>query len=171
MTCQPALCGYFRILFVTKLNQELFMLAKIADFLEKQTSASISCVSEVNEPYSFSCFFVYNHKKNLLYYKSSPAAYHSRILSKRPKVAGTILPNKLNTLFIKGVQFTGEVLPDNHPLCKDASNKYHFKLPMASAIPGIVFTIQLNEMRMTNNNLGIIQKLSWQREESVEEKE
>ena len=63
MTCQPALCGYFRILFVTKLNQELFMLAKIADFLEKQTSASISCVSEVNEPYSFSCFCLQSQKE------------------------------------------------------------------------------------------------------------
>jgi uncharacterized protein len=143
------------------------MITRIADFLEKQTAASISCVNEINEPYSFSCFFVYNRKENLLYYKSSPAACHSRILLKNPKVAGTIMPDKLNRLFIKGVQFTGEVLADNHPLCKDAGSKYHFKLPMATAIAGMVCTIQLNELKMTNNNLGVIQKLSWQREENV----
>lgn len=143
------------------------MITKIADFLEKQTAASVSCVNEINEPYSFSCFFVYNRKENLLYYKSSPAAYHSRILSINPRVAGTIMPDKLNRLFIKGVQFTGEVLADNHPLCKNAASNYHFKLPMATAIPGMVCTIQLNELKMTNNNLGIVQKLSWQREDRI----
>jgi uncharacterized protein len=143
------------------------MITRIADFLEKQTAASISCVNELNEPFSFSCFFVYNRKENLLYYKSSPSAYHSRILLENPKVAGTIMPDKLNKLFIKGVQFKGEVLADNHPLCMDAGSKYHFKLPLATAIPGVVCTIQLNELRMTNNNLGVIQKFSWQREEKV----
>ena len=143
------------------------MITRIADFLEKQTAASISCVNEINEPYSFSCFYVYNRKENLLYYKSSPAAYHSRILLKNQKVAGTIMPDKLNKLFIKGVQFTGEVLPHNHPACEDAGSKYYFKLPMATAIPGDVWTIQLNQLKMTNNNLGVVQKLAWQRKENV----
>jgi len=143
------------------------MITRIADFLEKQTAASISCVNEINEPYSFSCFFVYNRKENLLYYKSSPAAYHSKILLKNPKVAGTIMPDKLNKLFIKGVQFTGEVLDQHHPLCKDAGSKYHFKVPVATAIPGEVWTIQLNQLKMSNNTLGVLQKLSWKREENV----
>lgn len=141
------------------------MIEKIADFLEKQTAASISCVNEINEPYSFSCFFVYNRKENLLYYKSSPLAFHSLLILNNRKVAGTILPDKLSRLFFKGVQFTGEVLASHHPLCKDASNKYHFKLPMATAVPGEVFTIKLNQLKMSNSNFGVVQKLTWKREE------
>ena len=140
------------------------MITKIADFLENQTAASICCVNEINEPYSYSCFYVYNRKENLLYYKSSTTTYHSKIVLKNPKVAGTIMPDKLNKFFIKGVQFTGEVLAANHPLCKEAGSKYHFKMPMAAAIPGEVWTIQLNQLKMSLNNLGVVQKLSWQRE-------
>lgn len=143
------------------------MNVKIAEFLKKQTAASISCVNEVNEPYSFSCFFVFNSKENLLYYKSPAASYHSLLLRQRPKVSGTIMPDKLNKLSFKGIQFTGEVLSENDALGVGASDTYHRKIPVAAAISGVVCTIQLTQVRMISNVIGIIEKLSWQREEPV----
>ncbi len=77
------------------------------------------------------------------------------------------MPDKLNKLAIKGIQFTGEVLALNNPLCKDASKNYYHKFPVALAIPGIVWTIQLDQLKMTNNIMGIFEKLSWQREKKV----
>jgi hypothetical protein len=138
---------------------------KILDFLIKQTATSISCVNEVNEPYSFSCFFAFNKKENLLYYKSTASAYHSQIVRQNPKVSGTIMPDKLNKLAVKGIQFSGIVLNENDPLCVDASTHYHSRFPMALGISGIVWTIQLNQLKMTDNVLGIFKKHSWQREE------
>jgi uncharacterized protein YhbP (UPF0306 family) len=138
---------------------------KIIDFLKKQTSASVSCVNEMLEPYSFSCFFAFNAEQKLLYYKSAPSSYHSRILSNQPKVAGTIMPDKLNKLAIRGIQFTGDLLPDNDPLCKHAADIYYRKFPIGLAIPGIVYTIRLEQLKMTNNIVGMMEKLSWQREE------
>ena len=138
---------------------------KIIDFLKKQTAASISCVNEINQSYSFSCFFAFNSTDKLLYFKSPESSYHSRILLQNPKVSGTIMPDKLNKLAIKGIQFTGEALADNNPFCKDASKNYYHKFPVAVAIPGIVWTIQFDQLKMTNNIMGIFEKISWQREE------
>jgi hypothetical protein len=137
---------------------------KIVDFLNNQTSASICCVNEINEPYSFSCFFAFNAVDKLLYFKSAASSYHSRILSQNPKVSGTIQPDKLNKLAIRGVQFKGAVLSEDDPLCLKASGNYHHKFPIGLAIPGVVYTILLKEVKMTNNVLGIFEKLSWQLE-------
>jgi uncharacterized protein YhbP (UPF0306 family) len=140
---------------------------RIPAFLKKQTATSICCVNEKNEPYCFSCFFAFNSSKNLLYYKSSSSAFHSRILLKNPKVSGTIMPDKLNKLAIKGIQFTGVVLTENDPLCVDAFKNYHSRFPTAIVIPGVVLTIQLNQLKMTDNVPGIFKKHSWQREEET----
>ena len=141
------------------------MNPRIIEFLAKQTSASISCVNDLNEPYSFSCFYVYNADKNLLYYKSSPSSYHSIIIQKKAKVSGTVMPDKLDKKAIKGIQFTGKVLNEDDHLCSDASSIYHRKFPIALAIPGVVKTIKLNQIKMTDNFLGIMKKHSWEREE------
>ena len=140
---------------------------RIITFFKKQTAASICCVNEMNEPYSFSCFFAFNSTENLLYYKSSPSAYHSKILLKNPKVSGTIMPDKLNKLAVKGIQFTGVVLAETDPLCVDAFKNYHSRFPMAIAIPGVVWAIQLNQLKMTDNVPGFFKKHSWQREENA----
>lgn len=110
---------------------------RIFTFLKKQTAASICCVNEINEPYSFSCFFDFNSKENLFYYKSNPSAYHSKILLQNSKVSGTIMPDKLNKLAVKEIEFAGVVLAENDPLCVDAFKKYHSRFPMAIAIPQV----------------------------------
>jgi hypothetical protein len=139
----------------------------ILTFLKKQTAASICCVNEVNEPYSFSCFFAFNSIENLLYYKSTTSSYHSKILLQNPKVSGTIMPDKLNKLAVKGIQFTGVVLAENNPLCMGAFKNYHSRFPLAIAVTGVVSTILVNQLKMTDNVPGIFKKHSWEREEKV----
>ena len=141
------------------------MNPKIIDFLKKQTAACIICINEINQPYSFSCFFAFNSTDKLLYLKSSESSYHSRMILQNPKVSGAIMPDKLNKLAIKGIQFIGEVLAFNDPLCKEASKNYYQTFPFAVAIPGIFWTIRLDQLKMTNNIMGIFEKLSWRREE------
>ena len=143
------------------------MNERILSFLKRQSAASICCVNELNEPYSFSCFYAFKDTENLLYYKSTVASYHSKILLQNPKVSGTIMPDKLNKLAVKGIQFTGLVLAEKDPLCVGAFKNYHSRFPMAIAIPGVVWTIQFNQLKMTDNVPGIFKKHSWQREEKT----
>lgn len=136
----------------------------ISLFLEKQTVASVCCVDEQGNPYCFSCFYVFNSREAALYFKSSPSAHHSPILLKNPVVAGTVLPDKLNILQVKGIQFEGELLPADHLLAKKAAASYYKKNPAAVVIPGEIWTIQVNHIKFTDNTLGFGTKISWYRE-------
>lgn len=140
---------------------------KINGYLKEQTCASVCCVDEQGQPYCFSCFYVYNGNEQLLYYKSSADTQHSLILSKNPVIAGTILPDKLSKLHVRGLQFEGAVLPFNHPLAIPAGSFYHRKNPVALAIPGEVWTIQVNSIKFTDSGLGFGKKLSWSREDML----
>lgn len=145
----------------------MFMNDKIFSFLKKQTAASICCINEVDEPYCFRRFFAFNSIENLLYFKSCPTAYHSKILLKNATVSGTIMPDKLNILAVKGIQFEGLVLAESDPIAVDAFKKYHSRFPQAIAISGVVYTILLNGLKMTDNLPGIFRKHTWQREDKV----
>ena len=143
------------------------MHSAIVDFANKQKVASISCVDDHGFPYCFSCFYSFNPESGLLHFKSTESSYHCMLLMKRRQVAGTILPNKLNTLAIQGIQFQGELLEDDDPLAEDASKSYHLKYPFAIAMSGKVWTIKIQQIKMTDNTKGFGTKHHWSAEEAA----
>lgn len=146
-----------------------FINDNIALFLEQQTCATICCTNEYGSPYCFSCYYVFNQERGLLYFKSSAEALHSALLKNNPAIAGTVLPDKLNKLVTRGIQLQGEVLQQSHPMAKDAYFLYHKKYPMALAIKGEVFTIRIDNIKMTDSKLGFGKKLNWKRQKHLEE--
>lgn len=78
-------------------------------------------------------------------------------------VAGTIVPDSLNVLQIKGIQFLGIILPFDHSHYKDASSHYHSKHLIALMMPGEIWTIKLTSIKFTDNTLGFGKKLLWER--------
>jgi hypothetical protein len=141
----------------------------IINFINKQTCANVCCSTKAdNHPYCFSCFYAFNSEAGLLYFKSSKETSHSKIILENQYIAGTILPDKLNTLQIKGIQFEGIVLQDDDLYASDASTLYHQQHPMALAMPGHIWTIQLTEIKMTDNTLGFGKKIAWSRSEMVD---
>jgi uncharacterized protein YhbP (UPF0306 family) len=140
---------------------------KIIDFIGKQTCASICCVDETGSPYCFSCFYAFNSERNAICFKSSASSKHSSIIAGNPCIAGTIQPDKLNKLVVRGIQFEGRILPGHHPFCKNAAAEYYKKHPMALAVPGEIWVIELNNIKMTDSALGFGKKISWRRNELV----
>lgn len=136
----------------------------IVSFLSKQTCATVCSADEAGKPWCFTCFYVFNPLLGLLYYKSAAETRHSVLLKNNPIVAGTILPDKLNTLLIKGVQFEGTLLDANAPAAANAAALYYKKNPLAMAMPGEVWTIQMDHIKMTDSTLGFGKKLKWSRE-------
>lgn len=141
------------------------MTEKLNEYITAQSCASVCCIDADGSPYCFSCFYAYNSVEKLLYYKSSMDTHHSKIIANNPLVAGTMLPDKLNKLHVRGMQFEGVILPAEHPLTKDAAAYYYKKNPVAVAMPGEVWTIQINSLKLTDNNFGFGKKLTWSREE------
>lgn len=134
---------------------------RIVEFISGQKVATVCGVDVENNPYCFSCFYAFDKDRQLLYFKSGSSAHHSEILLENPVVAGTINPDKLNQLAIKGIQFTGKVLPATDELCIDAASVYHKRFPFALAMPGEVWTIQLEVIKMTDNTLSFGKKIHW----------
>lgn len=141
------------------------MNENITRFLQQQTCATICCVDEQGKPYCFSCFYAFNIEEGLLYFKSSADSHHSVLMKKNPCIAGTVLPDKLNSLLVKGIQFEGIVLDELHLLTKQSSNYYHKKHFMALAIPGKTWAIQINRIKMTDSTKGFGKKITWSRDE------
>jgi uncharacterized protein YhbP (UPF0306 family) len=145
------------------------MNENIIRFFGNQTCATLCCIDEAGNPYCFSCYYVFNGRHGVLYFKSSTEAHHSALLAKNPVVAGTILPDKLNKLISQGIQLQGEMLEDSHLLAKDAYMLYHKKFPMALAIAGKVFTVRLNCLKMTDSSKIFGKKRKWNRAERTNE--
>lgn len=135
----------------------------------EQNCASICCVDDTGRPYCFSCFFALNAEAGLLYFKSSAYSRHAVLMKKNPFVAGTILPDKLNKILIKGIQFEAIVLDGQQPLVKRTLGIYLKKHPLAFAIPGDVWTLQINKIKMTDSKLGFGKKINWERESGKED--
>lgn len=133
----------------------------ITHFIKEQKVATVCCLDENNTPYCFSCFFSFDKNRAIIYFKSSFSSRHATLLQRNDKIAGTILPDKLNVLAIQGIQFTGKVLPFADALSANASAHYHKKYPFALAMSGDVWTIQLESIKMTDNTKGFGKKLEW----------
>ena len=139
---------------------------RIIQFIKGQQAASICCQDAEGHPYCFTTFFAFDADRQLLFYKSSADAYHAHVMEPGHRVAGTILPDQLNRLAIKGVQFTGTVLPLNDPL-SNAGSVYYTRYPFAIAMPGDLWTVQLEMVKFTDNTLGFGKKTLWRREEEL----
>jgi uncharacterized protein YhbP (UPF0306 family) len=139
----------------------------IVAFLKKQTCATVCSVDEEGKPWCFSCFYVFDPEEGLLYYKSAANTHHSALLKNNPLVAGTILPDKLNAMVVKGVQFEGVVLTADHPDAANATVRYYKQNPLAITIPGELWTVQLQHIKMTDSTLGFGKKIKWSREALV----
>ena len=140
------------------------MNSTIIDFLHEQNCASICCVDEAGKPYCFSCFYAFNAEAGLLYFKSSANSQHATLMKINLFVAGTILPDRLNKISIKGIQFEAIVLDTQQPLVKRTLGIYLKKHPLALAIPGEIWAVQINKIKMTDSTLGFGKKINWERE-------
>lgn len=139
----------------------------IINFLQNQSVMTVCYTDVEGNPNCFPCFFAFNNSKALLYFKSSSSSYHVKNLGNKPEVAGSILPDKLNIMALKGVQFQATVLPPDHPLMHNASRYYYQRFPMALVIPGDIYSIQLTEIKMTDGAKGFGKKITWKRKEVV----
>lgn len=137
------------------------MEKKITDFIRENKIAAICCTDDDNIPYCFHCFYAFDEKNCLLFFKSSSQTFHSKLLSKNPQIAGSILPEKIEMIALKGVQLLGTVLYKGIPDQINPGAFYHKRFPLALVKPGDVWCIQLEMIKMTDNSLLFGKKLLW----------
>lgn len=144
------------------------MKKEIADFFKENKVAGICCTDAEGKPYCFQCFYALDPENNLLFFKSSSETFHSKLLADNPDVAGTVQPEKVELLTLKGIQFTGKILQDNFPGKVSPESFYHKKFPFALAKRGHVWCIRLDMVKMTDNTRFFGEKLRWERNSIAE---
>lgn len=134
----------------------------IVQFISLQTVLSLA-VSNAAEPYSASCFYAFEPQNKLLVFKSDPETKHMRTALENRRVAGTILPDLFDAKHIHGIQFTGKLLLENASLQALAGECYYTKYPFAKEHAGVVWVVELDWIKMTDNALGFGKKITWQK--------
>lgn len=135
---------------------------EISDFIKSQTVATIACVED-GKPYCFNCYYAFIEESGLLIYKSSYNTRHEKIMEKNKLISGTIIPEQIEVSVIKGIQLEGLLLNDSLDLTMKASAAYYLKFPFAMAIPGKLYTIELQTLKYTDNTKGFGYKQQWQK--------
>lgn len=143
------------------------MKNEIVDFIKENRIATICCSDENNAPYCFHCFYAFDEKNYLLFFKSSSQTFHAKLLLENPYIAGSILPGKIELLALKGIQLSGTVLYNKIPDHINPAAYYHKRFPFALAKPGDVWCIQLEMVKMTDNTTVFGRKLIWKIRELV----
>jgi uncharacterized protein YhbP (UPF0306 family) len=134
-------------------------MSKLIDnFIQKQTCASVCCIDDKGNPYCFTCFYAYDEENKILFFKSGEESYHAQLMQKHRMVAATILPNKLNTLRVQGIQLEGIILEDSNSLLETGNLFYHQKHPLAIAVKGKIWGLQINHIKMTDSSWGFGKK-------------
>ena len=99
----------------------------IIDFFQNQNCATVCSTDDAGKPYCFSCFYAFDNRNGILYFKSSANSLHAVLMKRNPLIAGTVLPDRLNKLLVKGIQFDAEVLDSTAPGVQDGMQNYFKK--------------------------------------------
>jgi uncharacterized protein YhbP (UPF0306 family) len=141
------------------------LASKIIAFLQEAKVLTYCTVVE-DQPHCAPCYFSFLEQDDNYYllFKSSADTQHIQEALINPKVAGSVLPNrKIEVSSNQGVQFKGLFIVDKEDRGK-LKKAYYTKFPYAKAVPGEVWSIQLDHLKMTDNTLGFGKKLKWSRE-------
>jgi hypothetical protein len=133
----------------------------IKTFLRSNKVATVCFVDEDRNPYCINCFYVFDEENNVLILKSSTGTTHQTFIKPMVCVSGTILPDTLDVLKIKGIQFIGKLVDKQEVESFKLNLKYLKKYPLSLAILGYVWGIKLDYVKFTDNTLGFGNKTIW----------
>ena len=133
----------------------------ILEFVAHNKIASVCCCED-NKPHCFNCFYSVLEDEGCIVYKSSEDTVHMRILTGHNKVAGTIIDSDISLARIVGMQFEGIRSEDEHLLAR-AAKSYYLRYPLAIAMPGKLWVLEMHGIKYTSTINGIKRKMEWHR--------
>ncbi len=130
-------------------------------FLNQNKVITVCLVDNKNHPYCINCFYVFDENSKCLIFKSSHGTYHQGLIKDSASVSGTILPEKIDTLKLRGIQFTGKLISSTKVETLNLNSKYLKKYPFSIAMMGYIWAVKLEFLKFTDNTLGFGNKTTW----------
>jgi uncharacterized protein YhbP (UPF0306 family) len=134
--------------------------ARIIKFFRKHHVLTVATTVN-DEPWCANCFYVYLEEENALVFTSGTDTRHGQEFLKNKKVAGTVVLETMVIGKIRGIQFQGIItLAEGEELSR-AKRAYLMRFPVAALMETHLWTVQLTNIKMTDNRLGFGKKLVW----------
>ena len=134
----------------------------IVEFLGSNKLATVCFVDNQGNPYCINCFYYFDEEHQSLVFKSSNKATHHSFIQNGSGIAGTILPNSLDFLKIKGAQFRGNLIDDQQIKEFEFDSKYSKRHPMSMAISGYIWAVKLNFVKFMDSTFGFGKDTVWE---------
>lgn len=140
---------------------------KIAQFIQQQHVLNLCVILAKSQPWACNVFYVFDKENWCLYFLSELKTKHAQAMLQNPNVAGTISINPKSITKIQGIQFSAiaEQLIDNE--ASNAYKLYYSAFPFARVMKAPIWSLRLQEIKMTNNLIGFARKSYWQRGEDL----
>ena len=133
---------------------------RIVKFIKEQHVLTLATSSN-NLAYCCNVYYVYNDQKNFLVFSSDISTKHVQEFIQNPNVAGAIHLETKAIEKIQGVQLLGTILELNGEELEIAKKLYVDTYPYAERMQLHLWKMQLNFIKMTNNQIGFGKKLIW----------
>ncbi|MFH0866133.1 MAG: pyridoxamine 5'-phosphate oxidase family protein [Bacteroidota bacterium] len=136
--------------------------SRIIRFIKKHHTMALA-TSGNNIPWCCSCFYVYDEKENKFIITSDNDTRHVSEFLVQPDVSGTIALETLIVGKIQGVQFSGTVKKNKGKEAEHAKTAYIKRFPVAAFSELTLWSIEINYIKFTHNQLGFGKKLIWKK--------
>ena len=135
---------------------------RIVRFIKKHHILTLATSNE-NKPYCCTCFYVYLEKENKFFITSDKDTRHINEVSMQPVIAGAIALETSMIGKIQGIQFTGIIKELKGKEFEKAKSAYLRKFPVAAFSKLVMWSIEPDFMKFTDNRLGFGKKMIWQK--------
>ena len=133
---------------------------RIVQFIKEHHVLTLATTSN-NLAYCCNVYYVYNEKKNFLVFSSDLSTRHVQEFIHNPNVAGAIHLETKAIEKIQGVQLLGTISELNGQELDTSKKLYVDTFPYAEMMELHLWKMQLNFIKMTNNQIGFGKKLIW----------
>lgn len=130
--------------------------SKIENFIAKHHLLSLATYGD--ELWCCSLFYAYDSEEISFIVATDTQTLHGSNVVKNHTVAGTVAFETKTVGKIQGIQFKGVMT-----LCDEGKEFYYKAFPYARIMSPTLWTIRLDEIKMTDNTLGFGKKLIWKR--------
>ncbi len=137
---------------------------RMVEFIRKHHVFTLATSNE-NKPYTCSCFYVYLETENLFIFTSDHKTKHIGDIEKNKLVAGALALETNMIGKIQGIQFTGIISKLEGGILNTATSAYLKKFPIAHFKDLLLWGVEPDFFKMTDNRLGFGKKLIWKKEE------
>ena len=142
------------------LNERMIRFIKNHHILTLATSYN-------NVPYCATCFYSYIEDENLFIITSDYDTKHVRDMQKQKRVSCAIALETKIIGKISGIQFTGTITDLKDKDKASARKSYLKRFPFAILKDTVLWSIEPDYIKMTDNRLGFGKKLYWYKSKEI----